>query len=53
MTLHKQKLLNDFSYLNLPTEITDKIKDKNVNVYEAYILIIDYINNTIKNNKSI
>lgn len=48
MSLHKQKLLKDFEFLNLPKEIIDKINSKNINVYEAYLLIISYIHCSTK-----
>jgi len=53
MTLHKQKLLKDFEFLNLPKEIINKIESNDMNVYESYLFIIDYINYTINKDNSI
>lgn len=48
MTLHKQKLLKDFSFINLPKEIIEKIKSDDITVYDSYKLIINYIHGSTK-----
>lgn len=53
MTLHKQKLLNDFKCYNLPKEIIKKIESDDINVYDSYLLIISYIHSSTKEELSI
>lgn len=43
MNFYKLHLLKEYKDYNLPKELIEKIEDKNINVYEAYKIIINYI----------
>lgn len=53
MNLHKQKLLKDFEFLNLPTELIQKIESDDINIFESYILIKSFLDYITNKNKSI
>lgn len=43
MNFYKLHLLKEYQDYNLPNEIIEKIKNDDINVYEAYKIILNYI----------
>lgn len=47
MNFYKLHLLKEYKDYNLPPELIEKVKDENINVYEAYKIITNYIHYSI------